>query len=185
MRLPTRIGLIFALLSALQGCAGSGAGAPPPEAESAPTFADEYRIGIGDTLNVNVWRNEELSVSVPVRPDGRISIPLLGDVDVGGETPEGVAELIETQLADFVREPVVSIIVQSVGSSEYLTRVRVTGAVRQPVSVPYRPGMTVLDVILDAGGVRAISVDGTARPSHQAFWFAWSQFYPQTQLWNE
>lgn len=139
---------------ALQGCAGNSAGAPPPAPDdAAPTFTDEYRIGVGDSLTVNVWRNAELSVQVPVRPDGRISMPLLGDVDVGGATPEDVAETIERRLEDFVRDPVVSIIVESVGSSEFLNRVRVTGAVREPLSLPYRSGMTVLDVILEAGGV--------------------------------
>jgi polysaccharide export outer membrane protein len=80
-------------------------------------------------------------------------MPLLGDVEVGGQTPEAVARGIERQLAEFVREPRVSVIVDDVGSNEYLTRVRVTGAVRAPVSLPYRPGMTILDVILEAGGL--------------------------------
>lgn len=156
----------------LQGCASGSDGAPPPTANAIPlAFADEFRIGVGDTLSVNVWRNQELSVRVPVRPDGRISMPLLGDVDVGGATPEDVAETIEARLKDFVRDPVVSIIVDSVGSSEYLTRVRVTGAIREPLSLPYRSGMTVLDVILEAGGVTEFAnANGTRlyRPGQEA-----------------
>jgi polysaccharide export outer membrane protein len=135
------------------GCASGGAGEPPPADQEPPRFTEEYRVGVGDTLSVDVWRNPELSVTVPVRPDGRISMPLLGDIDVGGATPEEVASTIESALADFVRDPRVSVIVNNVGSNEFLTRVRVTGAVRQPVSLQYRPGMTVLDVILEAGGV--------------------------------
>ncbi|MEE4382469.1 MAG: XrtA/PEP-CTERM system exopolysaccharide export protein [Pseudomonadales bacterium] len=136
-----------------QGCAGTPAGAPPPEEAQPPEFTDEYRVGVGDSLTIDVWRNPDLSVSVPVRPDGRISMPLLGDVDVGGKTPQSVGAEIERQLADYIRDPKVSVIVGGVGSAEYLTRVRVTGAVQQPLSIPYRPGMTILDLILEAGGV--------------------------------
>ena len=137
----------------LGGCATSPMGAPPPSEAASPGFTDEYRVGVGDTLTVDVWRNPELTVTVPVRPDGRISMPLLGDVAVGGETPETIADAIEDRLESFVRDPQVSVIVGSVGSNEYLTRVRVTGAVRQPVSLPYRQGMTILDLVLEAGGV--------------------------------
>jgi polysaccharide export outer membrane protein len=80
-------------------------------------------------------------------------MPLLGDIQVGGATPEAVADEIEGQLTEFIRDPQVSVIVDDVGSNEYLTRVRVTGAIRRPVSLPYRPGMTILDVILEAGGL--------------------------------
>jgi polysaccharide export outer membrane protein len=139
----------------LGGCAGTGAGGAPPPGEDAeaPRFTESYEVGVGDALSVDVWKNPELSVAVPVRPDGRISMPLLGDVNVGGKSPEAVADEIEERLAEYVRDPQVSVIVTGVGSSEYLSRVRVTGAVQQPVSMPYRPGMTVMDVVLEAGGV--------------------------------
>lgn len=148
--LAGRLVALLALALVLQACASTSA--PPVETDAPPTFIDEYLVGIGDSLSVNIWRNPDLSVSVPVRPDGRISMPLLGDVDVGGKTPETIAEEIEQGLADYVRDPQVSVIVNSVGSNEYVNRVRVTGAVRSPVSLPYRPGMTVMDVILEAGG---------------------------------
>jgi polysaccharide export outer membrane protein len=139
-------------VAALAACSGNS---PPPEdvLESPPAFADEYRIGIGDSLQVSVWQHEDLSVAVPVRPDGKITVPVAGDIAVGGMTPESVADKIEEILAEYVREPVVTVTVTGMGSSEYLTRVRVTGAVSGPASMPYRPGMTVLDVVLDAGGV--------------------------------
>src|SRR6266850_89714 len=114
---------------------------------------EEYRIGADDRVQVTVWRNPELSITAPVRPDGKISVPLIGDVEAGGRTPGEVAESIKRQLAVYIREPSVAVIITELRSHEYLSRVRVTGAVRTARSVPYRQGMTVLDVVLEAGGV--------------------------------
>jgi len=114
---------------------------------------EPYRIGADDRLQVSVWRNPDLSVTVPVRPDGMISVPLVGDVQAGGLTPEQVANAIRGRLASFIREPSVTVIVTDLRSHEYLSRVRVTGAVRAPRSMPFRQGMTVLDAVLEAGGV--------------------------------
>jgi polysaccharide export outer membrane protein len=114
---------------------------------------ETYRIGIDDSLQINVWRNAELSVSVPVRPDGMISVPLIGDVRAGGMTPEQVAKSIREKLAAYIRDPNVTVIVTGLSSHEFLSRIRVTGAVRTPKSMPFRRGMTVLDAILEAGGV--------------------------------
>lgn len=111
-----------------------------------------YLIGVDDQIQVNVWRNPELSLSVPVRPDGMISVPLVGDVMAGGKSPMDVAAAISVKLANFVRDPNVTVIVTDLRSHEYLSRVRVTGAVGAPRSLPYRPGMTVLDAVLEAGG---------------------------------
>ena len=104
-------------------------------------------------MQVTVWRNPELSVSAPVRPDGKISVPIIGDVEVGGRTPTEVAESIKKQLSAYIREPNVAVILTDLKSSEFLTRVRVTGAVRAPRSMAHRQGMTVLDAVLEAGGV--------------------------------
>jgi len=89
---------------------------------------------------------------VPVRPDGKISVPLIGDVAAGGHTPMEVAADIKEKLTTYVRDPQVAVILTELRSNEYLARVRVTGAVRQPVSIPYRQGMSVLDAVLAAGG---------------------------------
>ena len=147
-------GLLAVLLGlVLSACASSGGqGTPPPPAAGA-VAVDDYKIGVDDIVQVTVWRNPELGVTAPVRPDGRISVPLVGDVAAGGHTPEEVAKEIETKLATFVRDPQVAVILTDLRSHEYLSRVRVTGAVRQPVSIPYRPGMTVLDAVLAAGGI--------------------------------
>jgi polysaccharide export outer membrane protein len=138
----------------------------PTVAHSAPTFVGgiegDYHIGVDDRVQVNVWRNPELSVTVPVRPDGMISVPLIGDVQAGGKTPPQVAEEIRKRLSAYVRDPSVAVILTDLRSHEYLSRIRVTGAVQAPKSIPYRQGMTVLDAVLDAGGVNAFaSPNGT------------------------
>lgn len=129
---------------------------PAPESMPAPAAAfalvSEYRIGVDDLVMVSVWGNDKLSITVPVRPDGRISIPLIGDVLAGGHTPSEVAAVVEAGLRDYVRDPKVSIILLELRSHEFISRVRITGAVRTPQSVPYRQGMTVLDLVLLAGG---------------------------------
>ena len=140
--------------AALAGCASTGAaskGAPPTDS-ARKAAVEAYRIGVDDLVQVTVWRNPELGVTVPVRPDGMISVPLIGDVPAGGLSPPEVAKDIQDRLAAYVRDPQVAVILTELRSHEYLSRVRVTGAVRQPVSIPFRPGMTVLDAVLAAGG---------------------------------
>ena len=126
-------------------------------------FAADYRIGVDDVLKVSVWRNDDLSVTVPVRPDGKISVPLVGDVAAGGRTPEEVGATIEEKLAAYVRDPKVAVILTELRSHEFLSRVRVTGAVRKPVSIPFRQGMTVLDAVLEAGGVNDFAAANRTR----------------------
>ena len=134
--------------------------APPPTDESGPAFVAEYRIGIGDNLKIDVYRNTDLSVSVAVRPDGKITVPVAGDVAVGGHTPEEVSKLIAAALSEYIRDPIVTTTIVGMGTNEYLTRIRVTGAVQTPTSMPYRNGMTVLDVILESGGVNEFANPG-------------------------
>ena len=130
--------------------------------ESRIFIEDTYRIGVDDGLQISVWRNPELSINVPVRPDGMISVPLIGDVRAGGMTPEQVSKVIRDKLAAYIRDPNVTVIVTSLRSHEYLSRIRITGAVRTPKSIPFRRGMTVLDAILEAGGVNDFaSANGT------------------------
>lgn len=144
------IGLLAAAL--LGACA-----TPPPAVEQGNKFASyvegDYKIGVDDRVQVTVWRNPELSVTVPVRPDGKISVPLIGDVQAGGQTPEQVAATIRQKLSAYIREPNVAVILTDLRSHEFLSRVRVTGAVRTPRSLTYRQGMTVLDAVLEAGGI--------------------------------
>lgn len=148
------IRVVFVLASLLlSACASTSGGGVPPKVDPEARAVDAYRIGVDDLIKVAVWQNPDLNVTVPVRPDGMISVPLVGDVQAGGRTPEEIGTDIKTRLATYVREPQVTVIVDQLRSHEYLSRVRVTGAVRTPVSVPYRQGMTVLDAVLAAGGV--------------------------------
>lgn len=141
----------FALLFLLSSCASMGVVEVPP-ARNDPAVG-EYRIGVDDMVQVTVWKNPELGITAPVRPDGKISVPLIGDVMAGGRAPAEVGKDIQERLAVFVRDPQVAVILTDLRSHEYLSRVRVTGAVRQPVSIPFRQGMTVLDAVLAAGGL--------------------------------
>ena len=144
--------LAASLLALLAACTTTGtptAGSPPADVP----MADAYKIGVDDVVQVSVWRNPELGITAPVRPDGMITVPLVGDVQAGGRVPAEVAKDIQARLSTYVVDPQVAVILTDLRSHEYLSRVRVTGAVRQPISIPYRQGMTVLDAVLAAGGV--------------------------------
>jgi polysaccharide biosynthesis/export protein len=161
-----RFVLLFLSLLALTACAHTG----PERTGDAASFTKggssetaTYRIGPDDQLQVNVWRNPDLSVSVPVRPDGMISVPLIGDVKAGGQTPQQVSESIRQRLTEYLREPQVTVIVTELRSHEFISRIRVTGAVGAPMSLPYRQGMTVLDAVLQAGGVTEFAAADRAK----------------------
>jgi polysaccharide export outer membrane protein len=160
-----RFHYISAVALIVAGCASvdeipeSAAGVAQPIA----TIDGDYRIGVDDRVQVTVWRNPELSVTAPVRPDGKLSVPIIGDVQAGGRTPSEVAETIKKRLSEYIRDPNVAVILTELRSHEFLTRVRVTGAVRTPRSMPHRQGMTVLDAVLEAGGVNDFASANRAR----------------------
>ena len=150
---------------ALSGCSTlqhTGATDNLAQADKQPATS-EYHIGVDDQVQVNVWRNPELSVSMPVRPDGMISLPLIGDVQAGGRTPLDVAAEIRERLSAYVRDPNVTVILTELRNDEYISRVRVTGAVQTPTSMAYRQGMTVLDAVLQAGGVNEFAAPNRAK----------------------
>jgi len=122
-------------------------GAPAAEA-GVPA---DYRIGPGDTLKVYVFQNEELSTTVPVRPDGKISTPLVEDMIAVGKTPSQLARDIEKSLAEYVKAPKVNVVVMIAVS--VFSQVKVIGQVKTPQALPYRDGMTVLDAVLAVGGL--------------------------------
>jgi polysaccharide biosynthesis/export protein len=128
--------------------------APLVQAADAPALATaspDYVIGPGDTLQVFVWRNPDLSVTVPVRPDGKVSTPLVEDMSAVGKTPSVLARDIEKALSEYVKSPQVNVIVTIPVS--VFSQVKVIGQVLKPQSVPYRDGMTVLDALLAVGGL--------------------------------
>ena len=147
--------LLLVLLGSLilSGCesgapaSGGASSAPSPDAPVA-----QYQIGPGDQLQISVWQHPDLSPSVTVLPDGEISLPLVGEVKASGLTEKDLATVIREKIAEFVRSPEVTVTVVNAESANFQQRIRVTGAVVRPASVPFRKGMTVLDVVLEAGG---------------------------------
>ncbi len=144
---------VLAMIAAavLAGCA-PGVKTLPPAPPVPEAGALSYRIGPGDSLQIFVWRNPEVSTSVTVRPDGRISVPLVDDLQAAGLTPSELARAIERELAVYIQDPLVTVMVgRFVG--EFDQQVRVIGEAAQPQAIPYRANMTLLDVMIAVGGV--------------------------------
>jgi polysaccharide biosynthesis/export protein len=147
----------------LSGCAFWLEKAPVgPAAPEVYSSAPEYIIGPGDTLQVFVWRSAELTVTVPVRPDGRFSMPLLQDVQAAGKSPSEVADQIKKGLVDYVRDPMVTVIVQTVTAAG-VGKVSVIGEAAAPKSISYRAGLTLLDALIEAGGLTQFANGNDAR----------------------
>ncbi len=141
--------------------------ATPPAAAMAetplasPVDPKSYIIGPGDVVQIFVWRNPELSVQVPVRPDGKISTPLVEDMVAVGKTPSQLAREIEKVLAEYIRSPSVNVIVSSPASA--FSQVKVVGQVARPQSLSYREGLAVLDVVLTVGGLTPFASGNKAK----------------------
>ena len=141
----------------ISACSISEPRLPPKESSgqnAGPSvLVKSYKMAVGDQIQINVWKNPELSLEEPIRPDGKISMPLVGDVMAVGLTPEELAATIEKKLRNYVKKPNVTVILTSLQGHEFLSRIRVTGSVTQSVSMSYHQGMTVLDAVLEAGSV--------------------------------
>jgi polysaccharide export outer membrane protein len=146
------------LAASLGACTTTGSHPPLPANVEAP--ASRYRIGPLDTLNIVVWRNPELSSQVTVRPDGFVSTPLVADLQAAGKSPSELAKEVETALARLLRDPVVSVVVTGF-QGVFSDQIRIVGEAAKPQSVPYRQNMTVLDVMIQAGGLTDFA-DGNA-----------------------
>lgn len=152
VNLTQRVAGLVTVLLLLAGCTSS-----LPSAQTLPPIAPaesaaNYRIGPGDVLNVFVWHNSDLSSQMPVRPDGRISLPLVGDVVAAGMTPTDLASEIQDKLKAYVKDPLVTVIpTQFVGL--FTRQVRVIGEAVQPRAIPYSASMTALDVMIAVGGL--------------------------------
>ena len=152
--------LLLAVLTAY-GCSSADYTATSlPDEILTPT--DEYRIGPGDGVQIFVWDHEDLSTAVQVRPDGKISTPLVEDLQAAGRTPTELARDIEGVLAEYVRSPVVTVIMTGF-QGEAQQQVRVVGQASQPRAVPYRQGMTVLDVMIEVGGLSEFAAGNRSR----------------------
>jgi polysaccharide export outer membrane protein len=154
-------GLVAGVLT-LAGC-GSTQEAPTTGNELPPvtTPGPDYLIGPGDALQIFVWRNPELTTTVPVRPDGRITVPLVEDIPVIGKTPTQLARDMENILKQYVQEPIVNVIVTSfVGP--FQQQVRVVGEAAKPQAIPYKANMSILDVMIDVGGLTRFAAGNRA-----------------------
>ena len=132
----------------------------PPAPVAAASADYNYIVGPGDTLNIVVWRNPELSMSVPVRPDGKLSTPLVDEMVAQGKTSVQIARDVETALAKFVRDPVVTVVVTKF-EGPYAEQIRVVGQAAKPQFLPYKQKMTVMDVMISVGGLTDFA-DGNA-----------------------
>lgn len=149
----------------LTGCAGSASGPQLPPAsfvamQEGP--GEDYIIGPLDELTIFVWRNPELGSKVQVRPDGRITTPLITDMPAVGKTPKMLADDITLQLSQFIQDPLVSVIINKF-SGTYSQQVRVVGATEKPASLPYRANMTLLDAMIAVGGLSEFAAGNRAR----------------------
>ena len=148
------------ILAALLGVPAVAAEPQAPVPATDAGVPADYRIGPGDTLKVNVFQNEELSTTVPVRPDGKISTPLIEDMVAVGKSPSQLARDIEKSLAEYVKSPKVNVVVMVAAS--VFSQVKVIGQVKTPQALPYRDGMTVLDAVLSVGGLSQFAAGNRA-----------------------
>jgi polysaccharide export outer membrane protein len=150
--------LLAAVSVVLLGCANKYP--PAPRAAATPDY--HYVIGAGDQVNIIVWRNPDLSTSVPVRPDGRISVPLVEDLVCIGKDPTTLARDIEKALSKYIRDPIVTVEVTAfVGP--YSEQIRVIGEAAHPQGIPYKQNMTLLDVMIVVGGITDFADGNSAK----------------------
>ena len=150
---------------ALSGCAGGSSGPQLPAAsfvamQEGP--GEDYIIGPLDELTIFVWRNPELGAKVQVRPDGRVTTPLITDMPAVGKTPKMLADDITLQLSQYIQDPLVSVIVNKFAGT-YSQQVRVIGATGKPASLPYRANMTLLDAMIAVGGLSEYAAGNRAK----------------------
>jgi polysaccharide biosynthesis/export protein len=156
------------LLASMLGClsllpfvASAANTAAPPPPPGAAVVSPDYRIGPGDTLHVFVFENDQLSVTIPVRPDGKISTPLVEDMVAVGKTPSQLARDVETALSKYVKSPKVNVVV--VTALSVYSEVKVIGQVKEPQALPFHEGMTVLDALLSCKGLSQFAAGNRAR----------------------
>jgi polysaccharide export outer membrane protein len=159
------LGLALCAGLALSGCNGVSSGPQLPPAsfvalQEGP--GEEYVIGPLDELTIFVWRNPELGASVQVRPDGRITTPLITDMPAVGKTPSMLSEDIKLQLSQYIQEPIVSVIVNKFAGT-FSQQVRIVGATEKPASIPFRANMTLLDAMIAVGGLSEFAAGNKAR----------------------
>lgn len=166
IKLTKALAMAGASAIALSGCASGGGNlqslpsASFVSAKEAP--GEEYVIGPMDQLSIFVWRNPELSAKVQVRPDGRITTPLVNDMPAVGKTPSMLADDMKIALSTYIKDPIVSVSVDA-PMGTFSQQVRIVGATEKPASIPYRANMTVLDAMIAVGGLSEYAAGNRAR----------------------
>lgn len=150
---------VLTLCAAVSGCAAKRSLQAAPAQAFTP---GDYLIGPGDNININVWRNPEVSTTVPVRPDGKITTPLVEDLPASGKTATELARDIEKTLEKYIQQPVVTVIVTSF-IGPYSQQIRVIGQAARPQALPYRHGMSLMDVLIAVGGITDFAAGNKAR----------------------
>ena len=162
----SRLVLAAAAASLVAGCASTGrTGQTLPPAsfvETAPQVGENYIIGALDEITVFVWRNPELGARVQVRPDGRITTPLISEMVAVGKTPAQLSEDIRTVLAQYIQDPLVSVMVDR-PQGTFAQQIRIVGATERPAALPYRANMTLLDAMIAVGGLSEFAAGDRAR----------------------
>lgn len=161
MTLSSRL-FTFATAMLLLAACSSGDTLPEAKLGQVDVEAPLYRIGPGDNLQVFVWRNPDLTQGVTVRPDGRITVPLIDDLKANDKTPTELARDVENELATYIQDPLVTVIVNGF-SGTFQQQVRVVGAATQPQAIPYRANMTLLDVMIQVGGLADFAAGDRAK----------------------
>ncbi|MBB6122755.1 XrtA/PEP-CTERM system exopolysaccharide export protein [Sphingobium subterraneum] len=164
-RVSRSVAAVSLLAVMVSGCASNGGGKQLPPASFVSTQqgpSEEYVIGPLDELTVFVWRNPELGAKVQVRPDGRITTPLITDMPAVGKTPAMLADDIKLALTQYIEKPLVSVIVNNF-SGTFSQQVRIVGATDKPASIPYRANMTLLDAMIAVGGLNEYAAGNRAR----------------------
>lgn len=151
--------LVLPALVVLSACTASSG--PALSQTANPPVATDYQVGPGDRLEIFVWENPEVSTSIVVRPDGKISTPLVEDLPAVGKTPSQLARDIELALSEYIRTPIVTVIVTDF-LGEFDRQIRVVGQAAQPQSLSYRENMTLLDVMIEVGGLSELAAGNRA-----------------------
>lgn len=153
---------LLILVAFISGCSSARMSRETPSVAETHSHSSEYLIGPGDELQVFVWRNPEISVTVPVRPEGKISTPLVEDMVAAGKTPTRLARDIEKVLSRYIKAPVVTVIVTNfVGT--FGEQIRVVGQAANPQSLSYRSNLTLLDVMIEVGGLTEYAAGNKAK----------------------
>ena len=166
MKVTFRAFITGILVTVLAACSSMGTPNLPPENAGHGVMANDYKIDVGDQVSISVWKNAELNISEPVRPDGKIAVHLVGDIVAAGRTPEQLAEDIERELSNYIKDPNVTVILTGLAGQDYRSKIRVTGSVGTVSSLKYSQGMTVLDAVLGAGGL-SLYADGNRAKLHR------------------